>query len=142
MKTEGVSMHEKDLGLLARVLPHMVARWRLHGDLETLAALPDGRIRIDVLKGAAAHDSAGSVDLELARELKAGLDSQLEKKGIARDTLLEASVLIDSDTSKVKTDRNSIVHFDFRIASRIRTAEGIYEGSQDEEHVWHAREAD
>lgn len=60
-------MHEKELSLLARVLPHMAARWRLHRDLETLAALPDGR---------------------------------------------------------------------------IRTAPGDFAGSQDEEHVWHAREAD
>ena len=135
-------MHEKDLSLLARVLPHMVARWRLPRDLEVLASLPDGRIRIDVLGGTAEHESTGPVELEIARELKAGLESQLEKKGIPRDALLEAVVSIDSDTSRVKTDRNSIVHFDFRIASRILARVGTFEGSQDEEHIWHSREAD
>ena len=127
---------------MARVLPHMAARWRLHKDLETLARLSDGRIRIDVLAGKAEHESAGAIDLELARELKAGLDSQLEKKGIPRATLLEASLTLDSDTSGVKTDRNSIVHFDFRIAARIRTDSGTFEGVQEESHVWHSRDPD
>ncbi|MDB5050222.1 MAG: hypothetical protein JWO30_3293 [Fibrobacteres bacterium] len=132
-------MHEKDLSLLARILPHMFARWRLPRDFEILAEHPDGRILIDALAGAAIHETAGTLDLTIARELKAGLDSQLEQRGIARDTLWEATVAIVVDTSRVKTDRNNIVHFDFRITSRIRAESGTYEGAQDEEHVWHSR---
>ncbi|HKP95680.1 MAG TPA: hypothetical protein VJ385_07975 [Fibrobacteria bacterium] len=134
-------MHAKDLNLLARILPHMAARWRLPRDLETLAALPDGRISIDVLSGAGRHAGAGPVELALARELKAGLEDQLARKGIPAAHLLEATVTLDTDTTRVKTDRNRIVHFDFRIAARIRTEAGTFEGSQDEEHVWHVRES-
>jgi hypothetical protein len=132
--------HAKDLSLLARVLPHIFARWRLPADFETLAGLPDGRIDIDALSGAARHETAGAIGLAVAGELKAELESRLGKKGIPQDTLAEAVVTVRTDTSRIRTDRSRIVHFDFRIASRIRTESAIYEGAQEEEHVWHSRE--
>jgi hypothetical protein len=135
-------MHEKELRLLARVLPHMAAQWRLHADLELLAERPDGRIVIDVLAGEARHPAAGPLDLALARELRTGLHDQLARKGIARATVIEAALELAYDTSRVRTDRDRIVHFDFRIAARIRTQDGLFEGSQEEEHVWHSRDPD
>ena len=77
--------------------------------------------------------------MRIAKELAAGLADQLSRKGIAREAVLEAGLTVAVDTSKVKTDRNRIVHFDFRIASLIRTETASYRASQDEEHVWHDR---
>jgi hypothetical protein len=134
-------MHDKDFTHLAKVLPHMFARWRLHGDFEILADLPDGEVEIDVMTGLARHSRGGPIGLRIARELKAGFASQLEKKGIPPGEVSEAVVKAVVDTSKVKTDRRNIVHFDFRISSRIRTAAGgVFEAEQSEEHVWHSRE--
>ncbi|MDQ3002379.1 MAG: hypothetical protein M3Y08_14095 [Fibrobacterota bacterium] len=134
-------MHDKNLTLLAKVLPHMFARWRLFGDFEILADLPDGEVEIDVMTGTAHHSSGGPIVLRIAQELKAGFASQLEKKGIPQGEVIEAVVNAVVDTSKVKTNRRNIVHFDFRISSRIRTAAGLFEAAQTEEHVWHSRES-
>jgi hypothetical protein len=132
-------MHDKDFTLLAKVLPHMFARWRDPQDLEVLANLPDGVIALDALAGSARHSSAGPIPLRIAGELAAGLADQLSRKGIARTTVLEAGLTVEVDTAKVKTDRNRIVHFDFRIASLIRTEAATFRASQNEEHVWHDR---
>jgi hypothetical protein len=132
-------MHDKDFTLLAKVLPHLFARWRDPGDFEVLAGLPDGAITLDALNGSARHESAGSITLRIAKELAAGFADQLSRKGISRDMVLEAGLTVAVDTSKVKTDRDRILHFDFRMASLIRTATATFTASQDEEHVWHDR---
>jgi hypothetical protein len=142
METEYQAMetdYQREFGLLARVLPHMFARWRLPRDLETLAGLPDGGLLIDALAGTARHERAGVLDLAIAEELRAGLDSHLLKKNIPRESVSQAMVIVVTDTSQVKTDRNRIVHFDFRIACRILADEGEFLGSQTEEHVWYER---
>jgi hypothetical protein len=132
-------MHDKDFTLLAKVLPHLFARWRDAGDFEVLAALPDGEIGLDALTGSARHFQAGPIALRIAKELAAGFADQLSRKGIAAATVLEAGLTIAVDTSRVKTDRERIVHFDFRIASLIRTEAASFTARQDEEHVWHER---
>jgi hypothetical protein len=132
-------MHDKDFTLFARVLPHLFARWRDAGDFEVLAALPDGEISLDALTGSARHFQAGPIVLRIAEELAAGFADQLSRKGIAQATVLEAGLTVAVDTTKVKTDRARIVHFDFRIVSRIRTETASFTASQDEEHVWHER---
>lgn len=132
-------MREKSLSLMAKVLPHMFARWRLPEDFEILAELPDGEIHIDALAGVARHALAGPIDLRIAREMRVGLESQLEKKGILPGELAEALVTVRMDTSRIRTDRRRIMHFDFAISSRIRVGTGEYSASQDEEHVWHSR---
>jgi hypothetical protein len=132
-------MHEKDFGLLAQVLPHMAARWRLPSDLEILAELPDGMIDLDVVAGTARHASAGPVPLRLAAELRAGLADQLARRGIAASEVRSALVTLAMDTGAVLTDKARIVHFDFRIASRLDTESGVFSASQTEDHVWHER---
>lgn|SRR5690606_4227771 len=132
-------MREKTLGLLAKVLPHMFARWRLTGDFEILADLPDGEIHIDALSGKARHAEAGPIDLAIAREMRIGLESQLLQKGIAIGELSEAIITVRVDTSRIRTDRSRIVHFDFAISSRIRAGSEEYAASQEEDHVWHSR---
>lgn len=132
-------MHEKEFSLIAKALPHMFARWRLPGDFETLADLADGEIVIDARSGTARHFQAGPIVLRIATELKAGLDARLAEKGIEAGEVREALVRVTVDTSKVRTDRNRIVHFDFRIDSRLEAGGGVFTASQIEDHVWHSR---
>lgn len=157
-------MHEspreesRDLALLAKVLPHMFARWRDWEDFETLAGLPDGTVTIDALSGEASHAAAlrhaafpgatpphagdgepKPIPLRIAREIRSGLMDQLIRKEIQASRIREAVLRIRLDSSQVKTDRNRIVHFDFHIASRIHAEAGVFEASQIEEHVWHDR---
>lgn len=134
----------RDLALIAKVLPHMFARWRDEGDFETLAALSDGLVTIDALTGTATHAAAGKAEaspirLRIAEEIRSGLMDQLVRKEIQPSRVGEAVLRIRVDTSQVKTDRNRIVHFDFHIASRIHAEAGVFEASQIEEHVWHDR---
>lgn len=132
-------MHEKELSLMAKVLPHMFARWRLPVDFETMSDLADGEIVIDVKAGTARHSQAGPILLRIAAELKAGMDSQMAAKGIAAGEIRAAFVTVEVDTSGVRTDRKRIVHFDFRISSRLETEGGVFTASQTEDHVWHTR---
>ncbi len=132
-------MLDKNLTLLAKVLPHLFARWRHAPDLEILAGLPDGEFTIDALTGTARHPAIGPIHLQIAGELAAGLKDQLARKGIAKEVLLEAGLTVNVDTAKVKTDRARILHFDFRIASRIRTEAAVFEAEPEEEHVWYER---
>jgi hypothetical protein len=132
--------HEKDLAQLAKVLPHLFARWRHFGDLETLAGLPDGEIIIDVLRGTAVHGTAGGIDLVIAAEMRAGLLDQLRRKGIPEAEIHEATVRVRVDTTGVNTDRSRIAHFDFRIDAAIEAASGTFTASQAEDHVWHSRD--
>jgi hypothetical protein len=144
----------RDLAMLAKVLPHMFARWRDWEDFETLAGLPDGIIAIDALAGTASHtpashpttasEAAGGAEaapirLRIAREIRSGLMDQLVRKEIQTSRIREAVLRIGLDSSQVKTDRNRIVHFDFHIAARIHAEAGVFEASQIEEHVWHDR---
>lgn len=142
----------RDLALLAKVLPHMFARWRGWEDFETLADLPDGVITIDALSGkagfgaggkaglaAASYAEAKPIQLRIAEEIRSGLMDQLVRKEIQPSRVREAVLRIRVDSAQVKTDRNRIVHFDFHIASRIHAEAGVFEAAQIEEHVWHDR---
>lgn len=135
-------MHEKELGQLARVLPHMAARWRWRPDLETLADLPDGEVVIDVLAGTARHAAVGPIALSLAGEMKAGFGDQLGRKAIQPGFVQEALVIMVVDKGAVRTDPARIVHFDFRISARLRTVAGEFRADQDEPHVWYSRDPD
>jgi hypothetical protein len=134
----------RHLALLAKVLPHMFARWRDWRDFEILAALSDGLVTIDALTGAATYAADGDAEaspirLRIAEEIRSGLMDQLIRKEIQPSRVGEAVLRIRVDTSQVKTDRNRIIHFDFHIASRIHAEAGVFEASQIEEHVWHDR---
>ena len=146
---ESPTEESRDLARLAKVLPHMFARWRDWEDFEVLAGLPDGTLTIDALSGQATHaaafpGAAGAAEakpirLRIAREIESGFREQRVRKEIQASRIREAVLRIRLDSSQVKTDRNRIVHFDFHIASRIHAEAGVFEASQTEEHVWHDR---
>lgn len=146
---ESPKEESRNLSLLAKILPHMFARWRDWDDFEALAGLSDGIITIDALSGTASHAAghadgyatanATAIQLRIAREIRSGLMDQLVRKEIQASRIREAVLRIGMDSSQVKTDRNRIVHFDFHIAASIHAEAGVFEAAQVEEHVWHDR---
>lgn len=133
-------MYEKELGLMAKLIPHLAARWRWPLDLEILADLPDGEVAIDVLTGAARHAQTGPIDLRLSEELRAGFADQLARKCVPDGFVRKAGLTLRMDTGAVRTDRKRIVHFDFRFAALLATEAGEFTAEQEELHVWHSRE--
>lgn len=132
-------MPESEYERIARVLAHLAAAWRDHGDLETLASLADGAVAIDVLAGSARHESAGTIPLRLASELKTALAERLARKGIDPRELQAAELILRVGTGAIPTDRARIVHFDFDLEVRLWAAGREYRAVRREDHVWHDR---
>lgn len=114
---------------------------RMGDDLETLAELPDGSIRINLLSGVAEHSSAGSLDLHIAGEIREWLKFHCTKDGIDLRALEAADLLVDVDTSKIATNRKRIVCFQMSATSMLRTDEKEYSAKVIETHRWHTRVA-
>ena len=108
-------------------------------DLEALAALPDGRIHLDLLTGTAKHSKAGPLDIHVTREIQAWLRQECEKDGIDHSGLKSADLWVDVDTSKIATNRKRIVCFDFDATSKLTTDEAEYSAKVSESHKWHSR---
>ena len=113
--------------------------WRMAEDLETLAALPDGRIHLNLLAGSAEHSESGSLNLRIGGEIQAWLRKECEKDGIDFSALRSADLWIDVDTSKIATNRKRIVCFNFDASSKLTTDEAEYTGRVSESHKWHGR---
>ena len=117
----------------------MFMGWRMGDDLEALAALPDGRIHLDLLAGSASHDKTGPLDIRVAGEIQAWLRQECEKDGIDYSALQSADLWVDVDTSKIATNRKRIVCFDFNATSKLTTDEAEYSAQVSESHKWHTR---
>lgn len=137
---ESSAAPEGEFDRICRSLLHLAAAWRDHGDLEALAGLPDGIVSIDLIAGSARHASSGSVTLRLAEALREALADRVARKGISPGEIREAEFLLRADTGAIRTDRARIVHFDFDLEARLRTAEKEYRAVRREDHVWHVRE--
>jgi hypothetical protein len=82
----------------ANTLPHMITSERLgHGDLETLAGLPDGTIAIDLLTCEARRDDV-PVSLEIVQLLTEWLTDRLGRHGGALCDLAEARMELELRT--------------------------------------------
>lgn len=132
-------MKLKALQGIANTLPEMIVGWRMSEDLDRLADLPDGVLRIDVLRERAVHSKAGPVELHIVRELSAWLRERLTGLDIPMSQLNEVRVEADIRTDRIATDRKRIVSFDFDCHSRVATAERTYEAQRKETHKWHRR---
>ena len=117
----------------------MFMGWRMGDDLETLAALPDGRIHLDLLTGSAKHDKTGPISIHVAGEIQAWLRQECEKDRIDYSALQSADLWVDVDTSKIATNRKRIVCFDYDANSRLSTDEAEYKAHVSESHKWHTR---
>jgi len=132
-------MRRKILQDYSNTLCHMLIGSRISGDLEVLADLPDGSLSIDVLRGTASHDVAGSLQLQVAGELRDWLVQRLEVSGIPTETISSAAVTARITTDRIATDRTHVVSFDFFVRSTLTTEHVAYLGQPHEVHKWHSR---
>ncbi len=132
-------MRRKVLQHYADVLCHMAIGWRMGDDLEILADLPSGRLHFDILAGLSTHDTKGEVKLYIAGEMRAWLRDRLAKDGIPLEAIESATLDVDMNTDRVKTDKKRVISFDWRCRSRISTGEKTYEVELIDQHVWHSR---
>ncbi len=117
----------------------MFMGWRMADDLETLAALPDGTIHLDLLRGSAEHSETGTLNIHVTAEIKEWLRCACEKDGVDYSALKSAALWVDVDTSKIATNRKRIVCFDFDATSKLKTDEAEYSAQVSESHKWHTR---
>ena len=134
-------MKRKTLQDVANTLPDMLVGWRMAEDLDRLSDLPDGTLRIDLLRETAEHSGAGPITLHVVAELTAWLRDRLTALEIPLTELTHANVDAEIRTNRIATDRKRIVSFDFTCQSRLVTLQRTYEATLQERHVWHRRSA-
>ncbi len=132
-------MRRKILQDFANTLCQMLVGWRMVEDLEVLAALPDGTLRVNVLSGIATHSSQTPVELHIARELRAWLLHRFAEAAISPSDIDSAIVTASIRTDRIATNRKRIISFDFAAESAITTSEREYRGVLHEVHRWHTR---
>jgi hypothetical protein len=132
-------VRRKVLQDVANTLCPMLVGWRMGDDLELLAELPDGRLKIDVLEGRSSHSSGAAPRLRIASELQAWLVARLCELQIPAAAILEARLEADIRTDVVATNRKQIVSFHFVVDSVVTTSEREYRGHLEEAHSWHKR---
>lgn len=132
-------MRRKRLNHYADIVCKMFMGWRMSEDLEILAEIPDGQLTIDLLSGQSTHDAKGAIQLHIADEIRAWLKLECEKESIPFNQLSTAELVVDLDTSQVKTDKKRIVCFSFVCRSVIATDEHEYRAEAHETHKWHNR---
>jgi len=133
-------MRRKRLNHYADVMCKMFMGWRMADDLETLSDLPDGTLTIDLLLPASHHGISGPMKLHIADEIHSWLKAECLKENISFAELRKAELTVAMDTSRVKTDKKSVVCFSWNCHALIQTDEADYTASSSETHKWHNRE--
>ncbi len=133
-------MKRKTLQDVANTLLDMLVGWRMTEDLDRLSDLPDGTLRIDLLRQTAEHSEAGPLTLHVVAELTAWLSDRLAALEIPLNEVTHANLDAEIRTNRIATDRKRIVSFDFTCQSRIATLQRTYEATLQERHVWHRRQ--
>ena len=120
----------------ANTLPHMIMSERLgHGDLETVAELPDGTIAIDLLTCEARRGGV-PVSLEIVQLQTEWLADRLGRHGVARCDLAEARMELELRTDALPTDRSRTVPFDWTSTCRLATYDGKIKTGRAGGRVW------
>ncbi|MFK7927730.1 MAG: hypothetical protein AB8H79_06060 [Myxococcota bacterium] len=123
-------MRRKLFNHYADTLPKMLVGWRMGTDLNTLAALPDGVVQIDVLRGEARSEGK-PVELWIAGELQAWLAQSLIENGLAED-VFDAAVLKASITKTVGKG----VELRWSIHTELRSGPDVYRSELTDVHRW------
>ena len=110
-----------------------------HGDLETLARLPDGTIAIDLLTCEARRGGA-VVSLEIVRHLTEWLSDRLGRHGVALRDLAEARMELELRTDALPTDRARTVPFDWTSTCRLAIRDGKIGTGRAGGRVWYDRD--
>lgn len=128
----------KALRDIAYGLPPMFGGWRMGDDLEKLATLPDGVLKINLLDGTAEHSLFPISRLRIAQELSGWMHSRLADYKIPPTRLSSANLVVHIRTDGVPTDKTRIVSFDMRIHSCLEFEGQKFERAI-EKHVLHHR---
>jgi hypothetical protein len=134
-------MRRKVLQDIANTLCQMMVGWRMGDDYERMAELPDGTLYVDLLEKTATHSAGYRPTLRIAGELSAWLAYRLSVEKIDRNALMHAKLELRYETSRIRTDREKLVSFDFTCRSSLRTDEAEYCGIVVERHAYHQRVA-
>jgi len=132
-------MRKKRIQEFANNVCQMFVGWRMNDDLELLAELPDGLVKVDLLTGQAEHDKTGPVKLYIATEIRSWLQDQFNKANIPSTAITSAKLDAQIKTDSIPTDRSRIILFDFIVESAISTTDASYTHTLKETHKWHSR---
>jgi hypothetical protein len=132
-------MRRKVLQDIANTLCQMMVGWRMGDDYEQIAELPDGTLFFDLICESVRHSDGSSPKLWISGELSGWLKYRLKVENIDATKLLSATLEVQYQTDRIKTDRNRIVSFDFQCHSRLKTDEAEYKGVLVEKHSYHQR---
>ncbi len=132
-------MGRKRCNHYADVVCRMFMGWRMHEDLEILALLPDGNLTLNLLEGTANHESVGSLELHIAKEIQTWLAQESQKDGIRITDIVSATLSVQIKTDSVKTNRKKVVCFSFNCQSNFQMSDRTYTANVSETHHWHER---
>lgn len=131
-------MRGRDFHGVVQNLAAMAVSSRISEDLEALSALPDGAVLVDLVAGTATAANGMVVSLQIAPTLWSWLGQQSLERGFSLTEMEKAEIVIYIDTSRIPTNRVSIVSFDLRTVATLqyRGREYVAESAN---HLWHDR---
>jgi hypothetical protein len=125
----------------ANALPHMIMSERMgHADMEALAELPDGLLKIDLLTREARHSDGDPVSLQVVQVLAEWLKKRLGGHDKADADLAGAELELSLRTNAVPTDRTRAILFDWNCSCTLRTREGKARTGQASGRKWYDRD--
>lgn len=130
------SMGHKILKDHAHTICQMFVGWRMAQDLEILAAIPEGQLTIDVLRGECQHESLGRINSSIASEISAWFKHRLTAHGIEQSEVLQAVLTVQLNRIPQTSKRRSGVTFDWRCDGFICTIDREYRSQLHESHTW------
>ncbi len=104
-------------------------------DLDTFAALPDGKLTVDVLTGSCTHEAHGSIDTYIAGEISAWFKRQLEEQGIPLTNIVSAVLFVKLVRVPPPKKKRGIT-FDWHGRGIIKTDSREYSAELTESHTW------
>jgi hypothetical protein len=131
-------MRRREFHGVAQDLAAMAVSSRIAEDLETFATLPDGAVQVDLIAGIARVAGGTAVALQIGSNLWSWLVKQSSERGFNLTEIAQAEILIHTDTSRIPTNRASIVSFDLRAVATLVHEGREYKG-ESANHIWHDR---
>ena len=131
-------MRSRDFHGIAQNLAAMTVSSRVAADLEVLSTLPDGAVHVDLVTGTSTAANGIALSLQIGRMLWSWLDQQSAERGFNLAEIKKAEVVIHMDTSRIPTNRASIVSFDLRAVTALVYGDREYV-AEAANHIWHDR---
>jgi len=132
-------MRLRELQGVADNMAQKAVAWPMRSDLELCAELPDGVIRMDLLRRNSEHSTSGAVELRSVSHLRWWLRKRMRVLRIPRSELTVATVVMEFRTDRILTNRAKLVSFDWQARTQFSTQLRAYEGRLAVQHIWHSR---